>query len=109
MVKYDLQLQPQFFEHAESEIFRPSGRRYDAVGHRLFQFSFGCPCLLRDREVFLQSGGTVHRHGTPYPDQFAGLGVEDLFIVVIEYFLVYFHGHPSFREPAENLYFSLPV
>ena len=86
--------QIKFIKHAESKIFCPARRGDDAVGHRLLEFRLACPCLLRDREVLFQSGRAPDRHCAADPDQFTGLGVQHLLVVVIEDFLAYFHKFP---------------
>ena len=83
--------QPQFCEHVLGEVLRPAGGGDHAVGHGLTEFGFGGACLLRDREVFGQSVGTADCHGTADPDQFAGFGIEDFLISVVEKFRTAFH------------------
>ncbi len=84
-------LQFQFFFHGQGKIFRPSRWSDYAVGNGFLQFSAGSAGFLREREVFLQSGGTPDRHGTADPDQFAGLDIEHLFVFIVENFLPYPH------------------
>jgi hypothetical protein len=85
-------LKPKFLFHAEGEVLRPAGGSDDAVGDRFLQFRFRGPCLLRDREVFLKSGGAADRDCTTDPDQFAIFDFEDFFILIVEDLLANFHG-----------------
>lgn len=83
-------------QHTQGKILGSPRRSYDAVGNRLAQFLLCCPGFLRDREVFLQSGGTSNGNGTANPDQFAGFGIKYLFILVVHNFLTDLHSNPLF-------------
>jgi hypothetical protein len=85
-------LKPEFLLHAEGEVLRPAGRGDDAIGNCFFEFSFRGSCLLRDREVFFESGRTADRDRTADPDQFAVFDFEDFLIFIIEDFLANLHG-----------------
>ena len=87
-----VRLKPKFLFHAEGEVLRPAGGSDDAIGDRFLQFGFGGPCLLRDREVFLQSDRASHRDRATDPDQFTVFYREDFFILVVEDLLANFHG-----------------
>jgi len=78
-------------QHPQGKILGPPGWGDDTVGDRLAQFRLCCPRLLRDREVLLQSGGAPHGNGAADPDQLAGLGVQDLFVLVVEKLLADVH------------------
>jgi len=82
-------------QHSQGKILGPPGRGDDAVGNRLPQFRPACTRLLRDREVLLQSGRTPHGNGAADPDQFAGLCIQDLFVLVVEYLLADIHAVSS--------------
>ena len=65
-----------------------------AVGDRRTEFSVRGAIGLRGREVLLQSGGAPHGDGAPHTDQLARAAVQDLFILVVEKLLAYFHVFP---------------
>ena len=54
--------------------------------------------MLRDREVFLESGGAADGDRTADPDQFAVLDFKDFFILVIEDLLADLHGRLLFQK-----------
>ena len=74
----------EFCFHAEGEVLCPSRGCDNAVGDRLFQFGLRGTCLLRDREVFLESGGAADRDRAADPDQFTVFHFEDFLILVVE-------------------------
>ena len=81
----------QLFGHVQHKVLGPPGGGDHAVDQSFPQFSFSCTCLLRAREVFLQSGGAADRHGAPDADQLPGPGIQHLFVVEIEKFLSDLH------------------
>lgn len=81
----------QFAHLPEQEIFCLSRRCDDAIGHGFSQFIRSCACLLRQREVFLQSVGAADRHGTSDSDQFTRLDVENFGILKVKDFFSCFH------------------
>jgi len=87
-----LRVQTQLLQHPQGEVLRPSRRGDHAVGHGLLQFRLAGACLLRDREVLLQSVGASDRHGAGDPDQLPGFDVEDFLVLVIEKLLAHLHG-----------------
>ena len=82
-------------QHPQGKVLGPSRRGDNTIGNRLPQLGPGCPRFLRDREVLLKSGGTPHGNGAADPDQFAGLGIQDLFVLIIENLLADIHEVPS--------------
>jgi hypothetical protein len=81
----------QLFGQVKDKVLGPPGGGDHAVGQSFPQFSFSCTCLLRAREVFLQSGGAADRHGAADADQLPGPGIQNLFVVEIEKFLPDLH------------------
>ncbi len=96
-------LKSQFFSHAQGKVFGPTGRRNDAVGHRLAQFGLGCPGLLRDREVFGQSVRAIDGYGAGNPDQLPGFRVKDFFERVVKNFPPFFHPFLPIEKVARGL------
>jgi hypothetical protein len=90
----------QLFGQVQHKILGPPGGGDHAVGQSFPQFSFCCTCLLRAREVLLQSGGAADRHGAPDADQFPGSGIQYLFVVEIEKFLPDLHKRLPVGFPA---------
>ena len=87
---FDL-FQIQILKHRLGKVFSPATRSHHAVGHALQQFILGSSMLLRDREVFFQSVGTLHRDSTGDPDQFTGFDIKNFWIVKIKKFLADIH------------------
>jgi hypothetical protein len=85
----------------KDEILGPTGRGDHAIGQGFFEFSGGCASILRDREVFLQSGRAADRHRAGYPDQLPVLDVQDFLILEIENFLA--HLHPLLLSRSESV------
>lgn len=94
LLSYQYNLKFQLFCQRKNKILRSAGRCNHPVGESLFQFSFGCTCRLRAREVFLQSGRAADRHGAANPDELPGAGIKNLLILEIKNFLANFHGTP---------------
>ena len=72
----------KLFELAEDKILGPSGGGDDPVGHGLAEFIRGGACILRDREVLLQSVRASDRHGAGDPDQLPGPDIEHFGILI---------------------------
>jgi hypothetical protein len=81
----------KFIPQAEDEILGPAGRGDHAIGQGFLEFSGGGAGVLRDREVFFQSGRTADRHGAGHPDQLPVFHVQDLLILEIENLLAHLH------------------
>lgn len=78
-------LDSQFIFEAEHEVSRPAGGYDHCVGHGLPQFSSSGAGILRDREGFVQSGGTAERHRASRPDQSLGLQVQNFVVLEIKF------------------------
>ncbi len=89
-------------QHIQGKILGSPRRGDDAVGDRLAQLLFCCSGFLRDREVLLHSGGAPHGDGAADPDQFTGLGVKHLFILIIQNFLADLHKESSVKQAHGN-------
>lgn len=73
----------QLLQQLQGKILGPPGRGDHPVGHGLLQFGAPGAGCLRQSEVLLQSGGAPHRHRATHPDQFAGFGIQHLFVLKI--------------------------
>lgn len=81
----------QITQLLEQEVLGLPCRSNDAVGHGFFQFIIMSTCLLRQREVFLQSVGAPDGNCTADPDEFTCLGVENFGILKVKDFFSGLH------------------
>jgi hypothetical protein len=86
--------QLQFFLEPQHEIFGLPGGSDDPVSDSFLQFGFSCAGFLRDREVLLHSNRAADSDCATNPNQFPGLGVQDLFVLVIQNLLADPHCLP---------------
>ena len=82
-------------QHPQGKVLGPSRRGDNTIGNRLPQFRPCCTGFLRDREVLLQSGRTPHGNGAADQGAGAGLGIQDLFVLIVENLLADIHEVPS--------------
>lgn len=82
----------QIIQLLEQEVLSLPRRGNDAVGHGFFQFIIMCTCLLRQREVFLQSVRAPDGNCTANPDEFTCLVVENFGILKVKDFFSGLHN-----------------